>query len=181
VDTDYMGYILSNICSMQSSLGKDSTYRKVKYLLENGANPNIGNSIYHNRTPLHHTTEMYQYNWKYNIDIEKVEELSSLLLDYGADPNLQCNTCTHSTPWENMSFSKNIKLIKKFLEKGANPMFHIISYDLDPEQFRGELYRLSIQYLDLIILRYNANMRMPKMVNDKLYYRVGGIDLLSFF
>jgi hypothetical protein len=183
IDRNFMNHLLSMTCDKQSSLAKDTMYNKVKYFLENGANPNIGNSIYHQRTPLHFTTEMYQYNWKYNMDISMVERLSSLLLEYGADPNQQCNLCTESTPWQNMAFSKNIKLIKIFLEKGADPMFYIIRNERIPEQCKDELllYHMSVQYNDMIKKRHEANKKVYEMVNRKLYTRVGGINLLQFF
>lgn len=175
IDIDYISYIFNLHLSNKYIWENNEIVYTVKLFLENGADPNIGSEFYHQKTVLHFAVEMLLCNR--NIIKDVVETVISILLDYGANPNQPCLIYNKCTPWHNMFVCKNVKLIKKFLEKGADVFYHIDSSQCYTEEIRQtiEIYRLSILYKEKLQYTERALQKIKDLVYDNLFYRTGGI------
>ena len=80
-------------------------YEGTEFLLKQGANPNITNSL--GETPLHQASDNTQY------------KLAKLLLDYQANPNAQQND--GDTPLHHASFRGDGKMLEMLLAHDGNP------------------------------------------------------------
>lgn len=80
-------------------------YEGTEYLLKQGANPNITNSL--GETPLHQAADNSQ------------EKFARLLLEYKADPNAQQND--GDTPLHHAAFRGDAKMLSLLMEYSGNP------------------------------------------------------------
>jgi hypothetical protein len=185
LETDYISWILIREFSGKSIMILPDTYYKVKFLLENGADPNAEDTIHYNQSILHYATSILYYSNKNDLTdemIEQIDKIIELLLDYGADPNQQDGAFLNSTPWYKYLFSKNVKIIKKFLEKGADYDLIINNYSNcnDEDKCKIPIYNMSILYKDMIESKNRAINSVKQLTVDKLYMRVGGINIKEY-
>lgn len=173
IDKDYLSWVFNLHLSIKSIWELRNVIDVIELFLENGADPNRGSEFYHQKTVLHFAVDALQIR---SFNSKHIETAISLLLDYGANPNQECLTCTRSTPWSDL-ISKNVMLVKKFLEKGADSSYHIIQYESLRAEFREQIvpYRLSVLYNQKLEARKKADQRLKELVYDKLFYRTGGM------
>lgn len=183
VPKDNLSLIFIHLFSTPNYILSDNAYEIIKFLLENGADPNIGDSLRHYRTALHYINFSTMNEKRNDYYQNKSIQISMLLLDYGADPNQTCLVINRPTPWSQLFWCKDKKLIKKYLEKGADPQYYI-DYHLNfPEIYRAEsyLYSVSKNYLEKLEAKKKAEEKVRELVVQKLYHRVGGINLDGYF
>jgi hypothetical protein len=183
INKNYLSLIFINLLSSPNYLLSDDAYDIIKFLLENGADPNIGDSLRHYKTALHYINFSAMNEKRNDNYIKKSIEMSILLLDFGANPNQTCLVINKPTPWSQLFWCKDKKLIKKYLEKGSDPKYFINCHTNFPDIYRSEsyLYSFSKNYLEKIETKKKAEEKIRHLVVKKLYHRVGGINLDEYF
>jgi len=182
IDKEYISWTF--IHTLTNHIFSDIGYDVIKLLLENGADPNSGDSLRHYKTALHYINFSAMNGVKTDkTNYDKLVKLSMLLLDYGANPNQTCLVVNRPTPWKDLYWCKDIRLIKKYLEKGADPQYHIDSLMNMPDIYKLEspLYRISKNYIEKLETKKKAEEKVRQLVVQKLYHRVGGLNLDRYF
>ncbi|RMB00065.1 ankyrin repeat domain-containing protein [Hydrogenothermus marinus] len=151
------------------------TPQMIKYLLERGANPNAKTA--YGRTPLHQAVMPSEKEkdengntrvGAYKYITEKAIEEVKVLLEYGADPNIQDNY--DKTP---------IDLAKEYQKERIEILKEYDMYDFYKEKYDPEKIKKEIEIYDQILKlleEYKEKNRLPKVIRVDLFVSPDNYD-----
>jgi hypothetical protein len=191
VTSDFMGLCLVRKCKNIQYFKSYANHKTMEILLDLGANPNVKNNEDYDNTPLHYAVAAMLAVQNITCQGDPRVEFVERLLDCGGDPNIENTHPYKLSPWQDMIRCKNSKMIRKFLECGADYTYYINITDIEINwhfQTRRMLpqskpkydiltYKLCVLYNQMVETREKAINVVKQKFIDMYYQRCGGISI----